>query len=665
MGSRVTVGGVVIAQSGRLGTPALIAIQDSTAGIVVRLGDTTPRPVVGTWLEVTGVLADPYGQLEVRGLSSVRATGPAALPAPLGIDGAGLGEAVEGRLVTVEGVAEARPAKATSGDLSFVVTTGHGSVRIAVDASAGIAATAVSAGDRLRLTGVAGQRASRKGAADGYRIWLRGPADVARLGGSSPSPGPSSSPSPTARPSESTIRTIAAAILAGSGQVTIEGSITTSAALLDATKRRVIVQDRTAAIEVLLPSGTTAPSIGATVRVSGEVGRAYGAPRIKATTIRRDGTNLVTPIELRVAPGAAHEWRLVRVRGDVLEVHKSGNRWTAELLIGGARIPIAGLAGAGIPVAALTEGRTATIVGIVRRPYPSATDRRFAIVPRSPRDLTIGGPAGDPASASGSGGSGSTGPGASASPGEGGGAGEGTAPPDLDLANLAAHVGQMVRVGGLVQALEGDGFRLDDGTAVVPIRLRAEATDLAGSIVVGDALNATGRVERDPADGTVFVAVDDPQGIALVGGLGPEDPGSSATAAESGDPSAPAGGDATAVLGGGAPPLTAGLTGFGAPEIGAVGLILLGLASLAVTLLRRQRMRRRLAARIADRLASLAGGMSGAVAGPGLPALATAAPGASATPLGAAPGGAGAALGDLPAARRTDRSTALAADDRP
>src|SRR6185369_6544952 len=105
-GSRVTVGGVVTAAAGRLGTPALTAIQDSTPAIVIRFPDTLPRPAVGTWLELTGTLADPYGQLEVRAITSLRTLGSAPLPVPIPVDGATLGEDVEARLVSVEGVAQ-------------------------------------------------------------------------------------------------------------------------------------------------------------------------------------------------------------------------------------------------------------------------------------------------------------------------------------------------------------------------------------------------------------------------------------------------------------------------------------------------------------------------------------------------------------------------------
>jgi hypothetical protein len=70
------------------------------------------------------------------------------------------------------------------------------------------------------------------------------------------------------------------------------------------------------------------------------------------------------------------------------------------------------------------------------------------------------------------------------------------------------------------------------------------------------------------------------------------------------------------------PSLSAGLGGIAVPELGALGIVLIGVASLAVTLLRRHRMRRRLATRIADRLAAFVAGSS-----PVQPALAPAAAG--------------------------------------
>jgi outer membrane biosynthesis protein TonB len=594
IGSKVRVGGVVTASAGRLGTPALLSIQDATAAIVVRLGDDDARPAMGTWIEATGTLADPYGQLEIRAISDLRLVGPSALPEPRQVDGASLGETVESQLVVLSGTVDGRPVKSTSGDLAIVVATGAGPIRVLADASAGLGASFVASGDRVRLTGIAGQRATRKGAFDGYRVWLRGPSDVVRYGGSSASPSPSStgaSSQPTA-----TVRTIAAAILAGSGGATVEGVVTAPAALLDATHRRIVVQDATAAIEVLVPSGTTGPRVGRRVRVTGEVGRAYGAPRLKAETLTGIGGGApATPIELRAAPGAAHEWRLVRIRGDLVEVHRSGDRWAAELLVGGTRVPVVGLAGAAIPSAALVEGRTATIVGIVRRPYPSATDRRFAVLPRFAPDITLGGAADDAPGGAGSaspGGGGSTGAPASADP---------PGIPTIDLVELPRHVGALVRTGGLVATVDHAGFRLDDGTAIVAVRFEGEALDLAGSIVVGDALSATGNVRLDPATGDPMLVVADPAGIALVGDLG-DGPGSDASGpAATGSDGVSAGpsGSLGVVAAG------TGLTDPGLPGMGALGLVLVSIASLAVTILRRRRLQRRFAARLATRLANV------------------------------------------------------------
>ena len=66
IGTTVSVAGIVTAQAGRLGTPPLIAIQDSSGGIVVKLPDGVASPARGARLEVRGPLADPYGQLELR-----------------------------------------------------------------------------------------------------------------------------------------------------------------------------------------------------------------------------------------------------------------------------------------------------------------------------------------------------------------------------------------------------------------------------------------------------------------------------------------------------------------------------------------------------------------------------------------------------------------------
>ena len=106
-----------------------------------------------------------------------------------------------------------------------------------------------------------------------------------------------------------------------------------------------------------------------------------------------------------------------------------------------------------------------------------------------------------------------------------------------------------------------------------------------------------------------MLAVDDPAGIVLVGDLG-------ATTAPPPKPRPETrairrrleGGSGPGSATGPAPRIAAGFADPAIPEIGIAGIVLVSLASLVVTLLRRERMRRRLSARIADRLAALVGG---------------------------------------------------------
>ena len=77
-----------------------------------------------------------------------------------------------------------------------------------------------------------------------------------------------------------------------------------------------MVQDQSAAIEVLLPTGVSAPPIATRLHVEGTVKRAYGAPRLQATKVTLRGSGAApAPLVLRTEPGEVHEWRLVRING--------------------------------------------------------------------------------------------------------------------------------------------------------------------------------------------------------------------------------------------------------------------------------------------------------------------------------------------------------------
>ena len=579
VGSVVTIRGVVTAEAGRVGTPPLFAIQDPTAGLLVHRPEAMAGPARGTFLEVTGKLAEPNGQLEVRPetSASISTLGPSVMPSALAILATQLGEATEARLVVVEGLLIETPSKASSGDLTTYLQDSTGMrVRVMADATSGIAKPDLAKGRSYRLTGVVGQRASRRGALDGYRIWIRDRQDISLLAGGGS--GGSSSGSTVS---------IAHALVGGRGPITVEGTVTAGPALLDASGRRIVIQDSSAAVEVRLPADSSAPRVGQRLRIAGTMGRAYGAPRLTAEQIVRLTSGAgVQPLELRSAPGTAHEWRLVRLVGLYTPLMQG---WLRR-----ASLPPSDVDDLVQEVLAVVVRKVPGFrhdVGIVRRPYPSAKDRRFAIVPRSAADLTMGaatpGIAGE-GSASGAGSS-------VASGGAGYGLGP-TSPVDVDLGQLAEHFGGTVRVGGLIESLSAEGVTLDDGTGTALIVLEGDAAGFLPLLRPGEAVNAIGRVEGDRAHPHVLVA--DGAGLVRVGELGdlPAVAPEPSRAADIPADHQPGGHTAAGAL----PDLVSAPTG-----AGLVSLILVSFLSVAVTLLRRRRVRRALAARLAERLAAI------------------------------------------------------------
>jgi DNA/RNA endonuclease YhcR with UshA esterase domain len=437
-------------------------------------------------------------------------------------------------------------------------------------------------------------------------MWARDPADLTMLRPPpSPTARPSATPRPTATPrpsssgSPTAVLSIAAATRITNRDVLVEGVVTAPASLLDTTGRRIVIQDGTAAIEVLLPKDRPAPRTGRRIRVEGRIGTAYGSPRLRAESLDDRGAGAEpSPRVLHGAIATGLAWRLVRVEGRIEDVRKLGDRWRAEIGVGRDRIVIVGQPGAGIPAAALVEGRTATIAGIVRLAFPTATDRRPSVLPRTRADVRVS--VGGAATAGSSGAtSGAAGPGT----GPGGGTtatGAVASPsvPDADLSALASSEGRTVRVGGLVRGVRADGFELDDGTATGRVVLVGDAAAWIALIEPGDAINVVGRVER--RDGALAVVVEDPATIAL---------GSDLPAAGASDP--PRIGPDDGSTASGIPGherhagLADGLLALPGAGAGLATLAGLGLTSLAVTFLRRRHAQRLLASRIAVRLGAV------------------------------------------------------------
>ncbi|HUG48900.1 MAG TPA: lamin tail domain-containing protein, partial [Candidatus Limnocylindria bacterium] len=452
VGARLRVRGVVTVAPGRILGERTIAIQDETAGICVQLPPGDHSDIVpGRLVEVDGVLAAPYGNLELRaGEGGLVSLGNSAQPAARQLDVSAMGEATEGLLARLSATIR-RIESGSTGSVTLIVEDGSGEGRVFLHSPLGMSRDDFAVGQGIAATGIVGDRLGL------YRLWPRSESDISLLpGGGPPEPGDTPPPSPTDDPPGQPAPITIAQAGARQGQtVTIEATVSTPPGLLDADPRRVAVQDASGAILVRLAAHGPAAVPGQRLRLTGTVGTYYGAPQLSATAPAVVLQRNVALAALRVARAPVPsdlEWRLVTVSGRVDSVRRDGEAWRAELTMDGGGIPIVGPARSGLAATLLAVGRNATVTGIVRRAFPTASDQRLAIVPRSPSDIRLG-PGGQ--EAPGTGGGASTGaPGVGQSAPDGPGVSppaDGSAPPaaiSRPLSELAGLEGSRVRVGG-------------------------------------------------------------------------------------------------------------------------------------------------------------------------------------------------------------------------
>jgi hypothetical protein len=268
----------------------------------------------------------------------------------------------------------------------------------------------------------------------------------------------------------------------------------------------VTIEDGSGAILVRYPAGASTPGVGSVIRAAGAVGTWYGGRQVEAEEApRRLRETRAVPTILRRPPGDADEWQLVAVTVRLLEVTSDGDTWRAEATLGAAgELPIVGLASSGTDADGLEAGRSARIVGIVKRAHPSASDQRFAIAPRSADDIVLGRlvasqPDEGAVTDGESGALGTLG-------GSAGLADLAASIPSVTLDSLADRAEGVVRVGGRLERLEGTRLTLDDGTAVGHVRLADAVEPIEPPLQVGEVLNVVGRVrERAPGQPEVVV----------------------------------------------------------------------------------------------------------------------------------------------------------------
>ena len=540
IGARAVVRGTVTVAPGWILGDLTTAIQDETAGIYVRLPQIPIEGIVpGKILQAEGVLAAPYGNLEIRpSAAGVQLMDTTSIPQPLGMTLGDLSESTEGLLAHLEGTIRRIEGSGVT-SLTLILDDGTNEGRLFAHATLGVGRDDFSVGERVAVTGLVGDRLGL------YRIWPRNRFDITHIQPNptptptasprphpspsnrpTPRPTPTRSPSTTPRPSSGPTEMSISEALRKPGQpLTVTGVATTRNGLLDADGQRITLQDASGAILVRLPEGVTA-QIGQRLRVSGEVGTYYGAPQLTASAAAPAGETGVQPLQVRAAPVAAGlEWRLIVVTGTIESVHRDGVAWRAELNMTGGGIPIVGLERSGIASTVLMAGRQATVTGIAKRAYPTASDQRFAVVPRTAADIRLGSDSGGPNGS----------PGIAAPTGAGAGLPWlASAPPSgaqsasassaaasmttgssqsVPLGELGSYLGMRVTVGGEVVAVQAGRIAIDDGTGAATVIAAGSATETVRYASIGDLLNATGVVAQ-AADAGFEITVEDPLALS-------------------------------------------------------------------------------------------------------------------------------------------------------
>jgi len=550
----VRLAGVVTLGPGLVGTDDLVAIQDSSGAILVRLATALDGLQVGRSIEVVGVLSAPYGQLEVRQLQEVEIGSLGPKPTPTVVALNDIGEGLEGALVAVRATVDS--VQIDSGRLSLVVGDGQSVLRVLADPHTGLTTGDVKRGSKVVLAGVVGQRATASGRQDGYRLWLRTRADLAIEAGSGP--GSSSGPSPSPTPSATAVHHDLASALAARGSVVdMTATVTASVGLIDWGGPTIVVDDGSAACAVVVPAGTNAISVGSRVHVVGKVGAYQSGPRVVATLVQALGE--LQAVQVRQVGGALtsqQEWQLVQASGRIDRVTRVGVRWRADLLVAGRSVAVLGEPTSGISASQVMAGHMAVVVGIVRR--STSNSGEFELLPRSPLDLRLGPSLSSPAvqrDAT-------------------------TAWPSAatamaareNISTLPTRLGQPVIVSGLVVDSESGSATVDDGTGRVRIGGSA-AAEAISLLEPGDAIEVGGLVRQD-AQGCLIDA--DPASIVALSAVGDASTtaGGASTTPASAIASRPA--DRAATLAPG--PLASSSTGLAAGLVLAVLLLAAGFA---------------------------------------------------------------------------------------
>ena len=160
-------------------------VQDATGGIALLLPADPAEPIVaGALVRASGTVDDRYAQRTIRLDGPPAIVGSAALPEAIAVGTGAASEALEGRLVAVEGAVVETPTSLSTG-VSVLIDDGSGPMRVIL---AFPGASSPVRGDTIRVTGPLGQRDTTGTGTGGYRVLVTDPAAIAL--GPTPTPTP-------------------------------------------------------------------------------------------------------------------------------------------------------------------------------------------------------------------------------------------------------------------------------------------------------------------------------------------------------------------------------------------------------------------------------------------------------------------------------------------
>ncbi|MEP6680307.1 MAG: hypothetical protein ABJB65_02390 [Chloroflexota bacterium] len=171
-GTRLRIRGIVTLGSGPLDAASAV-VQDSSAGILIRLGDEAGRLLRGEQVELTGTRSTKSGMLSLRVTEPPAHRAAATAPAPVSVRTGSAGEEHEARLIRVRAAIATTPRRSSAGSLSFDLDDGSGPLHVVVLAAVAPDVALPGRGAWVEIVGVLGQETTGALPRRGYRLWPR------------------------------------------------------------------------------------------------------------------------------------------------------------------------------------------------------------------------------------------------------------------------------------------------------------------------------------------------------------------------------------------------------------------------------------------------------------------------------------------------------------